>query len=232
LDDARISTHQLQVTDYDVVVCSYEFATANVQAKEKYEKQLAKYEEAGDRLGIKPRKLTCALASSAYAFLGPFVVGFQDEAQCINKRTGVRRRSILKLPVDSWIMLSGSLAHNKWYDISVYFEFLKGHPYKTHEEFLRQFSRNSYSERADMTPSGAQRMLLQRMLQLMLVMRSADTLKLPPCHRIAFSVELPPQRAEDVAYLTEKYRSSAERRVLDHASVGSSREEKDVVGGD
>lgn len=200
-----MSAHQIQASHYDVIVCSYQFADANVQAMEKYEIKLASYEESDNKLLLKPRKPTCGVASSAHALWGKFTVGFMDEAQNINKRSGRRHKSALKLPVKAWIMMSGSLAHNKWFDLSGYFDFIKGHPYTTHEEFLRQFSRGSYTGSSERQPTGAQLKLLQRVLQSFLIMPPADTLQLPPCHRLVFPLDLPDEQAMNVAELTQNF---------------------------
>lgn len=48
-----------------------------------------------------------------------------DEAQNVNKRDGVRHRAIKALYAHSIVLPSGTLAHNKWYNLPGVVDFLK-----------------------------------------------------------------------------------------------------------
>ncbi|KAH8804681.1 hypothetical protein F5884DRAFT_796867 [Xylogone sp. PMI_703] len=48
-----------------------------------------------------------------------------DEAQCVNKRKLVRHKVIKNLSANTFLIVSGTLAHNKWFDFSGYLDFLQ-----------------------------------------------------------------------------------------------------------
>lgn len=119
---------------------------ANVSKKTKYEDKLEAWIKAADRDASKPRKPTTALATGLCALIGlPIKRGYMDEAQMINKRDNKRHLTFTKLHVSSYCMMSGTLAHNRWHDISGYLDFVKGHPYTSNSRFNARFSRTSYA---------------------------------------------------------------------------------------
>lgn len=97
-----------------------------------------------------------------------------DEAQKVNKREKQCHNSIKGLFAESFLMMSGTLPHNRWHDISGYIDFLKGHPFDTHKKFIRTFGE---SQRPDI--SGLR--LLQRFLQAFTIARPSSVLKLEQC---------------------------------------------------
>jgi SNF2 family DNA or RNA helicase len=63
-----------------------------------------------------------------------------DEAQRVNKRGRKRHEAIKRLSAEAFIILSGTLLHNKSHDFSGYVNFLRGHPFGTHQKFMNTFS--------------------------------------------------------------------------------------------
>lgn len=110
----------------------------------------------------------------------------------------------MQLAVKSWVMMSGTLPHNKWYDVSGYLDFIKGHPYTTKRDFSRQFVTTGYS--GEKHPTGPQMRLRQRFIQTFLIMRSRDVLDLPPCKRLAFPVNLEDVHPNTILQWTKQYR--------------------------
>ena len=207
LNDSSISAHAILAGGYDVVVTSYEFVEANASKKTTYEDKIEAYSKAGDHDAAKPKKPTTALATGLWALTGLIIKrGYMDEAHVVNKRDGKRHLALVQLPVSSWCLMSGTLPHNRWHDISGYLDFVKGHPYTSHEKFMAQFSAPNYTHSASRDIGGAQLLLLQRFLQALIVIRPRDVLKLPPCRRLAFPLDLTNEQAGIVCELTEKYK--------------------------
>ena len=203
-----ISAHQILAGGYDVVVCSYEYAEANIRARQKYQDRIESWRLARDPSVMRPKRPTTALASGLYDLAKiPFKCGYQDEAHLIKNRDGVRHQAVMKLPVKSWVMISGTLPHNRWHDVSGYLDFIKGHPFTTESAFKRQFSTMDYDSYAK--PTGAQIALLQRFMQAFTIMRPGDILKLPDCIRVAFPVRLSSAHSSVVLSMTELYRKIA-----------------------
>ncbi|KAH7350385.1 P-loop containing nucleoside triphosphate hydrolase protein [Pyrenochaeta sp. MPI-SDFR-AT-0127] len=202
LNNPNFSAHQILAGGYDVLVCSYEFADANYRATQKYREGIETWVDAKDPLLPKPRRPTAALASGLWVMAGlPFKRGYLDEAHMINKRDGQRHRSVMKLPVKAWVVMSSTLPHTRWDDISGYLDFVKGHAYPTHNKFMAQFSVSD-----GRTARAPRLKLLQRFLQAITIIRPQDVLRLPPCRRMAFPVNLSDERAQVVLELTEAYK--------------------------
>lgn len=147
------------------MVCSYEFVEASSK-KKRYEDAIELWSKVEDRDAPKPKQPTTALASGLWALTGLYIKrGYMDEVQVVNKRDGERHKALKQLPVLSWCMMSGTLAHNRWHDLSGYMDYLKGHVYTTDEKFLTQFSSPGYGGSSSIEINGAQMMLLQRFLQ-------------------------------------------------------------------
>ena len=118
---------------------------------------------------------------------------------------------MLLLPVEAWILLSGTFAHNKWSDIAGYIRFLKGHPYHNKGKFFAHFASFSYTcTKGPPRPSAQQMARLQRFLQSMIIMRSVSMLKLPTCRQTIQSVYLPEHQADIVFILTERYQKASQ----------------------
>lgn len=190
-----------------MIVCSYEFVEANVSKKHRFVEDIARWREAGNRNAPKPKRPTCALATQLWSDVGlPFKRGYMDEAHVVNKREGKRHQALQQLHVASWCVMSGTLAHNRWHDLSGYLDFVKGHPYDTHAKFNKQFSVTGYTNMASRELGGPQMALLQRFLQALLIMRPANILTLPPCARVAWPVTLDNATAYCISKMTETYK--------------------------
>jgi hypothetical protein len=114
LDDSSFSAHQILAGGYDVVVCSYEFVHANYRAREKFKKAIKRHRNAPNPNAMLPKRPTAALTSGLWTLAKlPFKHGYQDECHQVNERHGRRHRSLMKLPVKEWVMMSGTLPHNK-----------------------------------------------------------------------------------------------------------------------
>lgn len=98
--------------------------------------------------------------------------------------------------------------HNGWYDVGCYLEFVRGHPYADERLFLAQFTKGKVSGLRK-RPSPAAVRLFQRMFMASTIIRPADCVTLPACRKIAFKLDLSPQRAMQVAQLTENYKKTS-----------------------
>ena len=72
---------------------------------------------------------------------------------------------------------------------------------------MNQFAARSYTSSTSRDIGGPQLCLLQRFLQAFIIMRPRDALKLRPCRRIAFPVEVTCSQASVVAEFTEAYKA-------------------------
>lgn len=207
LKDPSISAHMLNALGYDVVVSSFEFVEANYSKRQRFMDDIARWRAAGNPATPVPIRPTVALATEFWEMGGiPIKRCYVDEAQMVNKRAGKRHIALKSLPVVAWVLMSGTLAHNRWHDISGYIDFLRGHVYKTEDAFNRQFSRPGHGTGHARQIEGPQMALLQRFLQVFLIMRPKEVLKLPPCNRLALPVELDPSHEYEVFVKTEKYK--------------------------
>jgi SNF2 family DNA or RNA helicase len=129
-----------------------------------------------------------------------------DEGQIVNKREKIRHVAIKEgIPAKAYIIMSGTLAHNKWHNMSGYIDFLQGHPFTTHSKFLHTFS--SFSTTGDIqTPHISRIRLLQRFLQPFLIAIPASVLNLDDVVRNRVEFPLTLSDENKVAALTNEYR--------------------------
>lgn len=225
-----MSAHQLQAQGVDVVVASYEAYEHNQRAKQKtYEKVKDMKARSQDDASIIAKRPTCGLASDMrYYMWRPWKRVVLDEIQCLKSWDSIRHKAVMQISTEAIIGLSGTLPHNRWTDIGGYLDFIKGHPYTDEQRFLTQFTRGAY-DTSRKRPSPAARTLLQRLFMAFTIIRPKDSLKLPPCRRVAFSLELPNCQADRVEALTDKYRYAAQIASNDTAAIGE-REESSALG--
>jgi SNF2 family DNA or RNA helicase len=127
-----------------------------------------------------------------------------DEAHMINKREKVRHVAIKVIPAKSYIIMSGTLPHNKWHDMSGYVDFLQGHPFTNHSKFLHTFG--SFSSNSNIqTPHISRIRLLQRFLQAFLIAIPASVLNLQDVIRNSVEFLLTPSDMKRVNSLTTRY---------------------------
>lgn len=126
---------------------------------------------------------------------------------CTNRRRDEKKyKAPLGLPVSSWCLVSGTLAYNRWHDMSGYLDLIPSQPTDSDEKFMSLFARPSYSGSASRDTGGAQLCLLQQFLQAMIIMRSRDVLQLPPCHRFVVPVDATPEQEEFISDLVTLYK--------------------------
>lgn len=75
---------------------------------------------------------------------------------------------------------------------------------------MNQFAAPNYGNSSSHDIGGAELRLLQRYLQAFIVIRPRDVLQLPPCHRLAFPLQLAPGQAMPVSDLVETYKKCCE----------------------
>jgi SNF2 family DNA or RNA helicase len=173
------SAEELLSRDVHVVVCSYGFLEANLRELERKKAYFGYYRE---RLRerqfeepdlAKPTRAVTALFTEVWKITNrPWKHVVLDEAQLVSKRDGVRHRAIKKLPARSFVCLT-TTGHIMWHDVSGYADFLKGHPFTTHQQFLHAFSLQYGKMR---NPDQRQIRLLQRFLQALLIARPLETM--------------------------------------------------------
>jgi hypothetical protein len=128
VEDSSMSYTQLLAGGYDVVVCSYEFFETNGRERHMYYNKIR--DQANRSGNALPRRPTTCLHSDMMKILNlPWRIVTLDEAQRVNKRGKIRHESLIKgLYATGVLVLSGTLAHSKWHDISGYWHFSTGHP--------------------------------------------------------------------------------------------------------
>ena len=220
-----MTAHQILSGGWDVLVCSYEFVEASSRKVRNFLDELTKYNNRG-RVGERPKRPNAGISSGLWRLLGiPIKRLILDEVQVVNKRSGARHKAIMKLPAKAIVGLSGILPHNRWHDMSGYFDFLKSHPFKSHADFMATFaSQDAYGK--SVRPDAARLRLLQRCLQAVLIARPSSVLKLPPCRRNLAIFDLLPATRKKVDEYTTKYLQmavmSAETEGLDFGEKNES----------
>jgi SNF2 family DNA or RNA helicase len=220
-----MTAHQILSGGWDVLVCSYEFVEASSKKARNFLDELTKYNNRG-RVGERPKRPNAGISSGLWRLLGiPIKRLILDEVQVVNKRSGARHKAIMKLPAKAIVGLSGTLPHNRWHDMSGYFDFLKSHPFKSHADFMATFaSQDAYGK--SVRPDAARLRLLQRCLQAVLIARPSSVLKLPPCRRNLAIFDLLPATRKKVDEYTTKYLQmavmSAETEGLDFGEKNES----------
>ena len=199
-----MTAHQILSGGWDVLVCSYEFVEASSRKARNLPDELTKYNNRS-RVGEGPKRPNAGISSGFWHQLGiPIKRLILDEVQVVKKRSGVRHKAIMKLPAKAIVGLSSTLPHNRWHDMSGYFNFLKSHPFKSHADFMATFvSQDAYGK--SVRPDAARLRLLQRCLQAVFIARPSSVLKLPPCRRSLVTFELLPGTWKKVDEYTTKY---------------------------
>lgn len=209
---------------YDVIVTSYEFLEAGSRAKEQLPNFIQAYRNDRGGKAKAPVRPTTALHSDLYIQLGlPIKRLVLDEAQRVNKRSGRRHRALRNLYVYAVIVLSGTLAHNKWHDFSGLVAFMQGHPFTSHKKFLHSFSTWDYDGQTN-RPDLVKMRLLQRFLQAFLIARPSSVLSMGACDGFRTRFSLNDSDELEVAILTKKY--------IDGVQAASREDSKSIEGGD
>lgn len=176
-----MSASELLATGYDVIVCSVEFVEINQRARKVFPEQVINYANRPSDSTMRPPDSPDAILSSDFWEISgvPWKMVIIDEAQKVNKRTSMRHQAIKELHARAKVCISGTLPHNKWYDMDGYVDFLDNHPFdSTHEDFVHTFTRTGHS-RTNKVPPKDKLLELQRFLQPFTISRPADLLKLP-----------------------------------------------------
>lgn len=207
LHDSSISALQLLTCGVDIIVCSYQFAESNGRELSALQAKVEEYCNNPSGKTPQPLRPTSALHSPIWESIDhKWKLVVLDEAHLVNKREKIRHVAIKKgIPAKAYVMMSGTLAHNKWHNMSGYVDFLQGHPFTTHAKFLHTFS--SFSTTGDIqTPYISRIRLLQRFLQPFIIAVPASVLNLDDVVRNR--VEFPLTRADEkqVNALTLEYR--------------------------
>lgn len=209
LHDASMSATQLLAAGYDVVVASYEFAERSYKEISTYYDNIQEYVNKRDSgcISKMPKRPTTALFSHMWRQLDmPWKRVVLDEAQKINKRNGRRHMAIKDgLFAKAFIMMSGTLPHNRWDDMSGYVDFLQNHPFPTHADFMKTFTTTDYTG-FQSSPDAPKLRLLQRFLQAVLIARPVSVLKLKSCIQRSVLYDPDDEEVQDVLKLTRKYK--------------------------
>lgn len=201
-----MSAHQLFALGIDVVVVSYEQVESCHRAQRAFVEKLEAYTNDTTGLVQRPERPVATLHSSFWKEIEqPIKILALDEAQVINKRYGIKHQAVKNLFYKSVIILSGTLAHNKWSDISGYLAFLKNHPFSTHRLFMKAFARSSYTGKIESRPDIAKLRRLQRFLQAFLIARPPSTIAIKGCTKYMVYFKLPRLQALEVYKLTDKW---------------------------
>lgn len=183
LQDSTFSAHKLNVGGYDVVVCSYEFVETSGRGMRDLPGSLNHYHNSiSDTLRVSVRS-TFALHSAFWRDLYlPFKRLIVDECQAVKKRDGVRHQALKILFVQGTILLSGTLTQNNWHNLSELIDLVKGHSIKDHHGFLNLFSAiDAAGITEEMDKVGMR--LLQKFMQVFIIARPSNVVKLKDCKR-------------------------------------------------
>ena len=141
----------------DVVVCSFEYLERNFKTVDDFQTKMKQYQKDMDdgSYGLKqnkkgtepPKRSAVTLASELFdqdsTRFGLMVI---DEVQKINKTDGIRHRAAKRINAHARACLSGTLAHNRWFDIGGAVDFIKGQPFRTTADFKRVGKRSQQAE--------------------------------------------------------------------------------------
>ena len=206
VDDSNITQAQLLAGGYDILVCSYEFFAQNGKDMHQLQENIQMVANDQNNIIPQPRRSTSGLQTEMWKRLNmPFKIAVLDEAQRVNKREKFRHEAIKNhLHARSFCILSGTLPHNKWHNMSAYIDFGQSHPFDTHNKFLHTFSSFDQSNQIE-SPSVARIRLLQKFLQAILIARPASILNLKECKKYSVPFKLFKYEASVVTILAEKY---------------------------
>jgi len=104
-----------------------------------FEKEFERYRN--NQQGPPPNRPTSALHSEFWKYTNlPWKRVVLDEVQKVNKHESVRHQAIKSLHARAFVGLSGTLPHNKWHNIDGYLDFLRNHPWDTHQDFMHMMA--------------------------------------------------------------------------------------------
>jgi len=202
---SSITAHELLALGVDVVVCSYDQIEASERAQRTLLEEIDRYNN--DQTGLlgMPKRPNAPLHSSFWREMNlPIKRLILDEAQVINKETGVRHQAVLNLFFKAVVLLTGTPAHNKWHDFFGLIHFLRGHPFPTHSLFMKAFATQDYEGKIG-NPDLSRMRLLQRFLQAFTIARPTNILKLPGVIRYRSSFKLKKEIEDEVYALYLQY---------------------------
>lgn len=195
LSGKSISATEIISGDFDVIVVSYGTVLTNFKAtRQNFAKNIDLYRKEkreSKETPVKPTRPTSPLFSELYKLLDrPFTYLVLDEVQVINKRHLLQYEAVEALAnmSEAVIMLSGTLAHNKWHGFSAYLGLVRGLPFKTDNMFLYTFA-NAREQGGIDKPTTEKRRLLQRCLQAFVIRRPGTELDNMPGKREMYTVE-------------------------------------------
>jgi len=187
---SSITAHEILALGVDVIVCSYDQVEASERAQRTFLEELDAYNNDQTGLVKKPKRPNAPLHSSFWKEMNlPIKRLILDEAQVVNKETGVRHKAVKKLYFKAVVLLTGTPAHNKWHNFFGLIDFLRGHHFTTRSLFMKAFATQDYEGRIG-NPDLSRMRLLQRFLQAFTIARPTDILKLPGVirHRSSFKL--------------------------------------------
>lgn len=210
---------------YDIAVCSYEFYERNGSAMDSYYDRIEEKNNDQESKQPQPKRPTSCLSSLMWKTLDmPWKICVLDEAQKVNKRDGIRHQAIRnRLHVQAYVILSGTLPHNKWHDFSGYIAFCQQNPWSTHNKFLHTFASFGHSHQIAY-PEEDRKRLLQKFLQGITIIRPASILNLPECQRSYSRFNLLKHEIPLVDELTQMYEralQAANKDPLAHTTDGA-----------
>ncbi|KAF8854060.1 P-loop containing nucleoside triphosphate hydrolase protein [Acephala macrosclerotiorum] len=224
LEGSSITAHELLALGVDVIVCSYDQVEASERAQRNLIDGIDAYNNDQTGSTLKPKRPIAALHSSFWLELKlPIKRLILDEAQVVNKRNGVRHKAVKRLNAKAVVVLSGTLAHNKWHNFSGLIDFLAGHPFTTHKLFMRAFATQDYDGKIS-RPDLPRMRLLQRFIQAFTVARPSSILKQTNCIRYRSSFEIEGAVLNKVNELYAKY---AQLAAMDRPEPGFEDSSKD-----
>ena len=177
LKSSQTSAHTLLGEGHDVIVVSYEFLLKNWEKRCNFETQMTEFRKTSMPMEKAPKRPTAALFTDFWSMINrPWTRVFLDEVHKVKNHKSKQHEAVLKIPAYAKVCMSGTLAHNKWYDLGAYLRFLNGHPFYDFEVFLHVFASNR-DEGFTNTPDVRNLNLLQKFLQACIIARPQQILK-------------------------------------------------------
>lgn len=169
---------ELLALNVDVIVVSYEQVEVSGCELREFPSRLEAFRTDTTGSILPPSKPNAPLHSGMWKQLGlPIKRLVLDEVQVVSKRWEITHKTVKDLFVKAVILLSGTVCHNEWHNVSGLVNFLQGHPFTTHKKFIKTFS--SFSRSSPMgVPNPAQIATLQKFLQAFTVIRPPEVLPL------------------------------------------------------
>ena len=203
-----MTPHQSNAAAYDIVTCSYDFVENSYRAVRDLPDQLHHYLAHYDNPAIThPLRSVSALHAAMWREMDqPIKRLILDEVQVANKRHGSRHIAIKNLYVAGTIVLSGTLTHNRWEDLSDVVAFISGHPITDDQTFKQVFGFRQ-GNKISIDVKGMH--LLRRFMQSFTIVRPSTVLSLRSCRRRTFKFNLSVEHAAADAVFMAKYKKAA-----------------------